>query len=50
MTLEAYFEMDENDTTARILDRMTDPEQIARREREKRERARVSDIRTRLGL
>lgn len=48
--IPAYLEMDERDTTERILHNMTDSEAIAKRERHKAEVKRVDVISKRLSL
>lgn len=47
---EAYLEMDERDTTERILREMTDPETIEQKAVEKRERERVGMVKSRHSL
>lgn len=42
---EAYFEMDDRVTTERILNRMTDPNQIEKRRLRKQEQKRVEGVR-----
>jgi hypothetical protein len=42
--------MDEAATHERMLDQMLDPVQIAKREREKKEKLRVATIRNRLAI
>lgn len=47
---QAYIEMDERATTERILNRMTDPHEIEKREVKKAEIKRVTTIKERLSL
>jgi len=47
---DAHLDMDEVATTERILDRMTNPDEIAKRERIKQEEKRIESTKRRIGV
>lgn len=49
-TNQAFIEITERETTERILDRMTDPVQIKKRQMRKQEEKRINNVKERLGL